>query len=75
MRYTTIELVVDISPMRARQDPQAIVEVLISPREKALRARAFSVGGVWAGGTTIWKMTYAAAKTLGIEGRIVTIVD
>lgn len=67
-RYTTVELIVEATPIRPR--PQRMVRVDIKLREKALRTCALNAGARWDPKTKLWRMPLGVAEALGIRDRI-----
>ncbi len=70
-RYTTVEIIVDqrdLPPPGTRLED--FVTISIDYREKDLRARAKTEGARWDADRRRWIMSRAAARKLGLEGRI-----
>ena len=67
-RYTTVELIVDATPIVHRGPRMVGVEIKL--HEKALRIRACGAGAVWEPKTRLWRMPLAVAEALGIGDRI-----
>jgi hypothetical protein len=76
-RYTTVELVVECSPVVARGQPRtparadAIIGVRIGYQEKQLQALARARGATWDRTARVWRMPLPAAKEAGLADRIV----
>jgi hypothetical protein len=68
-RYTTVELLVDKTPVRPRVE--AMVSVRIGYKEGALRSLVKAAGASWDGGSKLWKLPRRIAKLLRLEDRIV----
>lgn len=66
-RFTTVELVVE----ERTGPPAKEVWVRIGYDETDLRHRIKNAGGVWDGSRKLWRISGQAAKTLGLQKRIV----
>jgi hypothetical protein len=72
-RYKTVELIVDEVEWTpgGPVDPQAVVRIRVEGYERELRARVKQAGARWKPQEKVWEISHAAAKTLGIQDRIV----
>ena len=70
IRYTTVELVVDEAPVQRRLSDRSIVGVRITWGELSLSTKAKAMGAKWEPATKLWRITYGAAKALGLISRI-----
>ena len=68
-RITTVELVVDRTPIHRRED--AIVHVRIGFLDRSSRAAAMSAGATWNRETKLWRMPLGTARALRLEECIV----
>ena len=78
MRYTTVELIVEVVPVvRRTPRPPAtkphlkIVAVQLGNHEIDLRKLIIRHGGLWDGDKRLWYLTQASAESLKLVGRIV----
>jgi hypothetical protein len=69
IRITTVELIVERTPIRARPDPMVGVRLFIG--EVRLRAAALAEGAKWDPQHKLWRMPLGVARALGLEGRVV----
>lgn len=68
-RITTVELVVESAPIKAKLDK--LVEVHIGYDERPLRAIAIAAGATWDEKSKVWRMQRQVAQTLNIQDRII----
>lgn len=69
MRLTTVELLVDSTPIRTR--PAPMVGVRIAVQERELQAAVRVAGGRWDPKARLWRLPLRAAKLLRLADRIV----
>ncbi len=69
-RHTTVELLVETTPIRPRN--QAMVHVRTEPHEQALNAVIKSAGGIWDGRLRLWRLPKRVAGILSLRDRITT---
>ncbi len=69
-RCTTVELIVDESPVQRRMSERTLVQVSIPWEDQHLRERAKRLGAQWNTTTKTWRMTLRTAKSLGLQERI-----
>jgi translation elongation factor EF-G len=67
-RYTTVELLVEKTPVRPRADN--IVAVYIGPAEKALQTAVRAAGATWDSKARTWRMPRRVAAILRLVDRI-----
>ncbi|WP_428312341.1 hypothetical protein [Hydrocarboniphaga sp.] len=75
-RFKTVELVEeelpwDPGPPATMKASQAVL-VRIDYAETELRQQAKAAGALWQQQRKLWQMSYASARALGLEGRIVS---
>jgi hypothetical protein len=70
MRMTTVELLVDVAPVRARIKDRDIVGVRVKATEYTLRSQVRGAGGVWDADHRLWRLSYKAARALGLISRV-----
>lgn len=70
IRYTTVEVVVEQSPVVRRLSDRKIVLVRIAWQEAQLAARAKALGARWDPAVRLWRMSLKAAKSLHLHSRI-----
>lgn len=72
-RIKTVEIIVDEAPWSPapKHEPDDSVYVVAGPRELALHDRIRNAGGYWVHARGAWKISYAQALSLGLEGRII----
>jgi hypothetical protein len=68
-RYTTVELLVDVTEMQPRQ--VQMVNIRVNPREYGLRAVVRSAGAVWDHKLGLWRIPKRIATVLRLTPRIV----
>jgi hypothetical protein len=68
LRYTTVELLVDKKPIRARA--QAMAEIRIGPEETALRAMVKAAGGRWDPQQRTWRLPRRLVGILRLTDRL-----
>lgn len=68
-RVTTVELVVDRTPVR-RQTAQ-LVAIEVGYSEKSLRALIHQAGGQWDPGARVWRLPETVARTLNLLDKAV----
>ena len=68
-RYTTVELLVDRSPIRRTGD--TIVSVKTEMFEAPLRSRLLARGAVWDPAMKLWRLPRRLAVELGLSDRII----
>lgn len=71
MRYTTVELLVEQTPTRAKNPDTEIVQVKLSGGEVELRERILSSGGQWDPQIHVWHLTRGHAKRLRLIKRLI----
>ena len=75
-RFKTVELIEEELPWDPgpppAMKPDTPVLVQIDYTETELRQRAKSAGALWQQQRKLWQMSYAAARALGLESRIVS---
>jgi len=64
-RYTTVELIVECTPIDARRD-ERLVTVQIGWNQRNLRAAALARGAAWDPTQRVWRMPQKVAKALGL---------
>jgi hypothetical protein len=69
-RYTTVEIVVDQSPVARRLTDRSILWVRIAWGEAELASRAKAMGARWDPAVRLWKMSYKAVKALDLHSRV-----
>lgn len=69
-RHTTVELLVETTPIRPRN--QALVQVRTEPHERALIAVIKAAGGKWDPKARLWHLPRRVAGILSLRDRIVT---
>jgi hypothetical protein len=67
-RFTTVELLIDKTPIQRKADP--IVGLRIGPEEKPLQAAVRAAGGTWDYKAKLWHISRRAAATLKLTDRI-----
>lgn len=67
-RYTTVELLVEKTPIRAR--PQATVAVRIEGHEKGLQQVVKAAGARWDGRERVWRMPKRLVGILRLSNRL-----
>ncbi len=72
-RMTTVELLVDVAPVRAKIKDRDIVGVQVKATEYTLRSQVRGAGGVWDADHRLWRLSYKAARALGLTARIVPL--
>jgi hypothetical protein len=70
LRYTTVELVVDLAPIAARADPDELVMVRLDFNDAQTRQQALANGARWDAQRHLWCMTRRTAKRLRLVRRI-----
>ena len=68
VRYTTVELLVETTPIRARTEN--IVGVLIRPEEKSLQTVVRAAGAKWDFGARVWRLPRRIVGILKLTDRI-----
>jgi hypothetical protein len=68
-RITTVELVVNRTPIVRRPSPTVAVELRFEDR--VVRARALALGATWDWEARVWYMSREVARKLGVLKRIV----
>lgn len=69
-RYTTVELVVEQSPVRRRAGLDEMVAIRIGFSEHDLQDRALRAGATWDDRKLVWRMPRHVAYRFGFAGRI-----
>jgi len=69
-RVTTVELIVDRSPVR-RPDAPRMVALEVGFGEKSLRALMHQAGGTWDPTAKVWRMLETVARALNLLDRAV----
>lgn len=67
IRYTTVELVVDATPIQHRVPDQSLVKVRIDYDDKAMRQKAADHGAMWDKADKVWYMTKDTARRLKLS--------
>ncbi|MGH8796130.1 MAG: hypothetical protein ACREXI_03665 [Caldimonas sp.] len=67
-RYTTVELVIERTPIQRR--PDRVVGVRINFGEKSLQASAKAGGATWDSTFKLWRMPHRLASRLGLLERV-----
>jgi hypothetical protein len=65
-RYTTVELIVDCTPIDRRRDERPVA-VRIGWNQRTLRAAALAQGATWDPKQGLWHMPHRVAKALGLD--------
>lgn len=68
-RHTTVELLVDTTPIRPR--PVRWVWVRVEPGERTLLATVKAAGGIWDARERLWRLPSRVASILSLRQRIV----
>jgi hypothetical protein len=68
-RCTTVELVIDRTPLQQRAQRQVAIRLRFD--ERALRATLHEAGGRWDKQAGVWLLPYRTAKALGLKDRVV----
>ena len=68
-RYTTVELLVDKTPMQPRQ--AQLVSIRVNPKEYGLRTVVRAAGGTWDSSLGLWRLPKRVATVLRLTARIV----
>jgi len=71
LRYTTVELIVDASPVAFRAPPDKIVMVHIDFGNASLQRRSHALGARWDSRRCVWRMPLHLARRLRLVGKIV----
>lgn len=69
IRYTTVELLVDKTPIQPRIEH--FVAIRIGPREYPLQTVVRAAGAIWDGKERVWRMPRRLAGILRLASRIV----
>lgn len=69
-RLVTVEIVVEVQPIQARDNPDVVVR--IDPAAKSLRARLLALGARWDTRRQLWSMPRSVALSLRLTRRIVS---
>jgi hypothetical protein len=69
-RCTTVELVIDESPVQARPSARLLVWVEIPARAGKLREHAVAMGAKWDPANDCWRMSMRTAKALQLQDQI-----
>ncbi len=69
-RYTTVELLVEVSEIRGRSRPDAEVALRLGFAERALRATLQAAGARWDPASRLWYLSAQQVRALGLEARI-----
>jgi hypothetical protein len=69
VRHTTVELVVDSSPIRPRA--VKLVLVKLEPHERALQSVVKAAGGVWDAKARLWRLPSRVVSILNLRDRVV----
>lgn len=64
MRYTTVELLVEVTPVASHANRQVAVTLPMADRD--MRQRLLALGSTWNSSTQQWTVPYPAAKRLGL---------
>ena len=71
IRHTTIELLIDTKPIRARSIK--LVSIRTEPQEHALHALIRQAGGKWDATARLWRLPKRIASILSLRDRIVDV--
>lgn len=69
IRHTTVELVVQRTPIRARSAKMVFIQV--EPHERSLHSVLKAAGGLWDGKQRLWRLPSRIASILNLRNRIV----
>lgn len=69
-RFTTVELLVEKTPIQPRSEK--LVHVRVNPNEYALRTAVRSAGAIWDHKAKLWLMPRRVATVLRVSHRIVS---
>lgn len=69
LRHTTVELLIDSSPIQRRRSSQ--VQLKTEPHERDLHALIKTAGGRWDGKACVWHLPKQVARILKLHDRIV----
>lgn len=69
VRHTTVELVVQSTPIKPRT--AKTVQVRIDPHERPLHAMVRTAGGIWDPKTRLWRLPSRVATILNLRSRVV----
>ncbi|HET7791991.1 MAG TPA: hypothetical protein VFL64_01295 [Rhizobacter sp.] len=73
MRYTTVELLVEQTPIQRRQPDDQLLCVRADPNDTESRRRIIAAGGQWDREIYAWWLTRAAARRLRLLSRVVAV--
>ena len=73
LRYTTVELVVEQTPIQPRASERMLVSISHPIGDRTQRARAMALGAKWDQQEHVWKMSLRVARMLDVLDRIVAI--
>lgn len=71
-RYTTIELLVEHTPIQKRPDPLVKVAIAVGGGQDTLRAQAQRQGATWDQQTKLWTMHRSVATKLRLLDQVVS---
>jgi hypothetical protein len=69
MRYTTVELLVETTPVASRA--RSLVALRIPPGDRATRTLLMSCGGQWQPALRYWLVSRVVARNMGLLGMVV----
>ncbi|MGY4828223.1 hypothetical protein ACVNIS_06575 [Sphaerotilaceae bacterium SBD11-9] len=72
-RYTTVELLVEQTPIQRRKPDNQPVGVRLDPKDAESRRRIIAAGGQWDQEIHAWWLTRAAARRLRLLRRVVAV--
>ena len=69
LRHTTVELVVQSTPIRPRSIKTLLINV--APHERELHAVVKAAGGLWDGKQRLWRLPSRVVSILNLRDRVV----
>lgn len=69
LRYTTVELLVEVTPIQARSE--RLVGLRVGARERDVQAMLRAAGGHWDAAARVWRLPRRVAGVLKLADRIV----
>lgn len=69
VRHTTVELLVDSTPIQPRSAKQVYLQ--LAPHERPLHAMVIAAGGQWLADQRVWRLPSRVATILNLRHRIV----
>lgn len=73
VRHTTVELLVQSTPIKARA--VKLVKIRLEPHERALRDVIKTAGGRWDPDTRLWQLPSRVASILNLRHRVVPTTE